>query len=88
MISEYLDKSIRNCKNRGQLKLALEDISNFPIKTISGFAEAFYFCASAAYNAQYDLVEKGLLYFVKIGYITEAEREFLHHIINIAVRIY
>lgn len=87
MKSVYLDKTIKNCTNREQLKLLLEDVSNVPMKTISGFAEAFYCTASIAYNTHYgEMAKDTLVYFLRIGYITEQEREQLEDIISTSVK--
>lgn len=81
-IREYLDKLIINCKNRGQLKLLLNDIASIPMNTISGFAEAFYCAATIAYNTHYgELAKDTLAYFNNIGYINGIEKRQLEEII-------
>lgn len=86
MVSEYLDKSIRNCKTRKDLKLTLADIASVPMSVISGYAEAFYCAASIAYNTSYsELAKDTLVYFNKIKYIDEDDRQELEDIISNSV---
>lgn len=86
MVSSYLDKSIRNCKTRKDLKLILAKIASVPRCSISGYAEAFYCTASIAYNTYYsELAKDTLVYFNKIRYIDNDEMQGLEDIISNSV---